>query len=294
MHLETSLQGNPSHDCDGRFNSVIEDVREQRKAFNDCKILEASLQKSFNRLSNLHQIDKAILEAQDPQAIAKIAINNIQKLSNHQRVSIVTFDSVQSTATILATQGENKASAEAWLQVSSTDIWQDLIARIEKCDRDYIIYYSNQSSQLVEAIPLFREAALDCSICFPLRANGKLIGILQVWSENLWAVAEEELDMISEVCSQIAIAFRQADLYQQTQNYALELEARVAERTAQLEEIDRELKAFTYSISHVLKAPLRAVQGFATAIQEDYSENLDELGLEYTQRLVASTHKWSS
>ncbi|HJX29944.1 MAG TPA: PAS domain S-box protein [Thermoanaerobaculia bacterium] len=66
------------------------------------------------------------------------------------------------------------------------------------------------------------------------------------------------------------------------------LEQRVIERTAQLEEANHALEAFAYSVSHDLRAPLRAMQGFAEALVEDYGEQLDETGREYAQRVVGA------
>ncbi len=66
-----------------------------------------------------------------------------------------------------------------------------------------------------------------------------------------------------------------------------ELEVRVAARTAELEHVNQELETFAYSVSHDLRAPLRAVDGFSQALLEDYGDRLDEGGRHYLERVRA-------
>lgn len=67
-----------------------------------------------------------------------------------------------------------------------------------------------------------------------------------------------------------------------------ELELRVEERTRQLREINAELEAFGYTISHDLRAPLRAMDGFATALLNDCGDILDGKHRDYAERIVAA------
>lgn len=68
-----------------------------------------------------------------------------------------------------------------------------------------------------------------------------------------------------------------------------ELEQRVLERTAELEAANRELEAFSYSASHDLRTPLRAIDGFSRALIEDYGTTLDETARGYLDRVRAAT-----
>lgn len=72
-----------------------------------------------------------------------------------------------------------------------------------------------------------------------------------------------------------------------------ELETRVRERTAMLQAANQELEAFSYSVSHDLRAPLRALEGFSSALQEYSAGQLDEQGRHFLIRIQEATQRMS-
>lgn len=70
-----------------------------------------------------------------------------------------------------------------------------------------------------------------------------------------------------------------------------DLERRVAGRTAELEAANKELEAFSYSVSHDLRAPLRAIDGFSQVLLEDYKDRLDDEGRQLLSRVRNSTSR---
>ena len=72
-----------------------------------------------------------------------------------------------------------------------------------------------------------------------------------------------------------------------------ELEQRVLERTGQLEAANKELESFSYSVSHDLRAPLRAIDGFSRIILEDHADPLSEKGKAYFKLIRDNTRQMS-
>jgi light-regulated signal transduction histidine kinase (bacteriophytochrome) len=78
---------------------------------------------------------------------------------------------------------------------------------------------------------------------------------------------------------------------EEVQKLNTELEQRVVQRTTQLESANKELEAFSYSVSHDLRSPLRGIDGWSQALLEDYGSLFDEQGKTYINRVRSETQR---
>jgi PAS domain S-box-containing protein len=114
----------------------------------------------------------------------------------------------------------------------------------------------------------------------------------RIWVSLSLSLIYDTAGNISGACSigrditELKLAEERArDSEQTVQRLNSELEARVTKRTAQLEAANQELEAFSYSVSHDLRAPLRALDGFSANLLSRYSEAVDDRGRHYLNRI---------
>ena len=79
-----------------------------------------------------------------------------------------------------------------------------------------------------------------------------------------------------------------------TQESLLTSNARLSAKTNELSAVNRELEAFSYSVSHDLRSPLTHIQGFAGIVSEEYGSNLDDKGKEYLRKVLSSAQRMNA
>src|SRR5712672_2197230 len=97
-----------------------------------------------------------------------------------------------------------------------------------------------------------------------------------------YALALLSLGALAYFASRMLLHRRQMDVDRQAK---AELEERVRQRTAELERANRELESFSYSVSHDLRAPVRAIEGFARILEEEAGDSIEPEARKYLRTI---------
>jgi len=125
----------------------------------------------------------------------------------------------------------------------------------------------------------------------PVRKDREPLGVLSIQSYLPNRYNEHDLRSFQALADHCASALERIRAEAELKRLYSELERRVHERTAQLEVLNKELEAFSYSVSHDLRAPLRSILGFSEVLLERYAGSLDPRGRELLRRACDSSQQ---
>jgi PAS domain S-box-containing protein len=179
------------------------------------------------------------------------------------------------------------------LQQAITDIARELVdahaaaSHVSVNDRDsYAGSHSEEYLSLDAQQPLI-EPPTGSAIAAAIVSAGRRIGTIRVANKREGGFTETDERILTQLADLAAVGLENARLY-------AELEDRVRRRTQELEQSNRELEAFSYSVSHDLRGPLRAIAGFTGLLRDRHYETIDAEGRRYLDRVLAGTQRMSS
>ncbi|BAY47142.1 GAF sensor signal transduction histidine kinase [Scytonema sp. HK-05] len=176
----------------------------------------------------------------------------------------------------------------------------------------FALHYQQGRIQAVSDI--YNYGLSDCHIRilsqFQIRAN-LVVPLLQ--GQNLWGLLcihqcraprewqAIEIEFATQIASHLGVALQHAELLadlqaevqerQQAEQAVQSLNQGLQRAIIELEAVNKELEAFSYSVSHDLRAPLRSIDGFSQALLEDCHDQLNANGQDYLRRIRAATQR---
>ena len=248
-------------DIDGKtfFQCIIRDISERKKAIEQIKILNESLE---------HRV---------AERTAQLEAAN-QKLEKERNFISAVFNTAGALIIVLDKGGKilqfnlacEKKSGYSSNEIIGKYIWEILLLEEEvaKVNTIFTELQVGQSPIQIENHWKTKDGSI----------------LLIDWSGNLILDNEGNNEYIVGTGVDITEK-RKAE--EKIKNLNLALERRATELIA----VNKELETFSYSVSHDLRAPLRSIDGFSKALQEDYNDKLDTLGKDYLNRICAASQR---
>ncbi len=122
-----------------------------------------------------------------------------------------------------------------------------------------------------------------------LAETAKAISDRNDYSVRATKPGEDELGMLTDAFNSMLTQIQRQN--EEILTFSQQMEEKVKERTAELETANKELESFSYSVSHDLRAPLRAIHGYTRILEEDYLQDVDQGGKETINVILKNSKK---
>ena len=267
---------------------IVEDITEKLTLERQQRQLTVELQRRIQDLTTIYQVSQRLQRLRQPERLAQDVLQVLKETLHSEHCAVLLLDETGAWlvpfAISLHEALQGTPENERYFESFSVD--EGLTGWVVRHGESVCVADVSTDDRYRRI-----RADIRSELCVPLFSGEQVIGVVDIESVklNAWSAADQR--MLETIATQIAIALENARLYQQLKRHADELEQRVTERTLELRESNAELEAFVWSVSHDLRAPLRAIEGFSQALLEDHLSQLEPGGQADLWRVIRASER---
>jgi len=257
------------------------------------KQTEDRIQRQVRRLSGLRTIDMAISSTFDMKVSLSVLLHEAITQLGVDAAAVLLLDPITLRLEYAAGHGFSSPA----IQQTRVRIGEGVAGRVALERHEIHIPDLAQAEVDFVRRGLLKEEAFHSYFATPLFAKGEVKGVLEIYHRSPLQTNLEWLDFLETLAGQAAIAIENAQLFENLHRSNLQLEQRVAERTAQLHRTNAELEyanrtkdEFLATMSHELRTPLNSILGLSETLLEQRRGSLNEHQQSSLQIIGASGH----
>ncbi len=279
------------------FSDITERVRvrealERARDELEVRVIErtADLELAYRRQSALAEIELAISQPHElAQVLQQVVATVTQHLPASAGASVILWDTTTDEMSVGATTlkfTEDHSHNNHVRRQGGATRWI--------VDHRQPLFINDMRHDPFGSNPVMREMGIKSYAGIPLLAEREILGVLYAVEYEPKNFTGEDLVFLTSLASRAAAAIIKVRLYDDLKKANIDLEKEILERRRielALRGANKQLESFSYSVSHDLRAPLRAIIGFADIINRRYRSQLSEEGQEYLDHIQHASNR---
>ena len=277
-----------------QINFVESRHEELREAYLEQEETRVELRRTVNHLTVLHQAGLLFSSTLDREMLLEKVLETLTRDLHYDRAMISFYDPVSRLTRDARIVGVSQAIQE-FARAREIPVADPMSPEGMVLLQGKPLLIGDVRAVRDRLHPLNRQLVMltgtKSVIAVPLKTKDRVLGSMMVDRKQEHSLSQDDLELMITFAHQVAIALDNASAYQQIEELNVGLEAKVRERTSELEQADRLRSQFLSHVSHELKTPLTSIKGFLQNMLDGLTGAVNEKQERYLSRMLENSDR---